>query len=87
MFYVQVYQCADCRHSTKIPGKLSVYFALTAGCPSCGNPNLTTRRKRDYIDRMCFNPISWCQRFLGAPLLYCCYCRLQFYDIRKLRKD
>ncbi len=83
MFYVEVYQCVDCGHWSKVPGKLSAFFSFAASCPSCGNPHLATLRKRDHIDLMYHNPLSWCQRLLGAPLLHCAYCRLQFYDYRK----
>ncbi len=30
------------------------------------------------------NPMSLVQKLLGGSLYHCVYCRLQFYDLRKL---
>ena len=87
MYYAEVHQCSDCGQWIRLPGKLSGFFSMTASCPSCGTVQIKVLRKRDYIDRMYHNPFSWCQRFLGAPLMHCESCRLQFYDIRRLFVD
>ncbi|HWB96023.1 MAG TPA: hypothetical protein VG672_04960 [Bryobacteraceae bacterium] len=38
---------------------------------------------RDHIDPMYRSILSWIQRWMGAPLFHCRYCRIQFYDLRR----
>jgi hypothetical protein len=61
-------------------------ISLHTCCPRCGNADLHKLGERDGIDEMYSNPISRLQHFLGAPLYWCQFCRLQFYDFRPRRK-
>ena len=37
----------------------------------------------DHIDPMYKNPLSYLQKWFGARVHWCPFCRLQFYDLRK----
>lgn len=60
---------------------------VRASCPDCGAMDLQKFSKRDHIERMFRWPHSVVQGWLGAPLLYCKYCRLQFHDFRPREKE
>lgn len=84
--HAAVYSCPVCRHEAPV-SQVAVYPVLStvARCPRCSNANLKELEKRDHIEKMYRNPISRIQQWLGAPLLYCRFCRLQFYDLRPRR--
>ena len=82
LLYWRVYSCpceqtwwGDPRLSTKVR------------CPRCHRTDLRRRRERDRIDRMLLNPLRYMQRFVGAPLYHCEFCRIQFYDVRRRVKQ
>jgi DNA-directed RNA polymerase subunit RPC12/RpoP len=82
--YTAVYYCRDCGYEARLSFLDTLpQLSLYARCPRCGEVHLKTFRKRDRIEGFYRNPISQLQRFLGAPLLYCFHCRLQFYDLRR----
>lgn len=58
-------------------------LSRTARCPHCGTADLRVLAKRDAIEKMYRGPLSTLWRWLGAPLLYCRFCRLQFHDFRE----
>ena len=82
--HAAVYFCPVCLHEAPV-SQVAVYpvFSTIARCPRCSNPRLKQLDKRDHIEKLYRNPISRIQRWLGAPLLYCQFCRLQFYDFRR----
>jgi DNA-directed RNA polymerase subunit RPC12/RpoP len=82
LVYDSSYRCMDCGARVHFPKNWLNLFSLYVCCPRCGAPDVKKRRKRDGIDRMYRNPISWGQWMLGAPLYHCHDCRLQFYDLR-----
>ncbi len=84
LFHAAVYCCPECGHEEQV-SQVVVYpvLSLTARCPRCSNPRLKKLGKRDHIEHLYRNPLSMMQRWLGAPILYCAYCRLQFYDLRR----
>jgi hypothetical protein len=79
LWLVRSYRCRECRQPYKI---YRPWFSLRARCPGCGNADLKAMRKIDPIEGLSRNPASLIQGFLRAPLLYCRWCRLQFYDFR-----
>lgn len=84
IFHAAVYFCPKCRIEAPV-SQVAVYphLSLTARCPRCSNTHLRRLKKRDQIEKLYLNPVSRAQQWLGAPLLYCRYCRLQFYDFRR----
>ncbi len=78
------FECDACRYRTGSLAWYMVFLSRTSVCPRCGTDNLKRLTRRDRIDRLWKNPISLLQGLLGAPIHWCPYCRLQFYDRRKL---
>ena len=58
-------------------------FGRKSRCPRCGSFRVEKLRGVDHIDPMYKNPLSYLQKFFGAGLHWCPFCRLQFYDLRK----
>ena len=78
-----MYKCKECGKRSGIRyWELWPWFSLKAQCPKCGNPEVKTLKRRDGIDPVSNFVISRVQQLLGAPIFYCQYCRLQFYDYR-----
>ena len=70
-----------------IPRPYLYLLSVKTCCPRCGNHGSKRLQERDGIDEMYSNPISRIQRFLGAPLYWCQFCRLQFYDFRRRKQE
>jgi DNA-directed RNA polymerase subunit RPC12/RpoP len=84
-FYLAaIFMCRDCgrEHTVNFLG-IWPHLSLVARCPRCGTRRLRQLKKIDHIETMYKNPLSRLQKFIGAPLLYCFRCRLQFYDYRR----
>jgi DNA replicative helicase MCM subunit Mcm2 (Cdc46/Mcm family) len=84
--YAAVYRCVDC--GQKQARRRSTFtFSRVSLCPRCGTEKLRVRRKRDQIDKMSTSMVSRVQHILGGELHHCEFCRLQFYDFRKVAAD
>lgn len=85
--FAEIDECPRCEclrlqtHADRHPA-----FSVIARCPGCGNPNLRVRRFFDGDVPLYRNPVSLIQKYLGGALMYCVDCRLQFYDLRPLRR-
>jgi hypothetical protein len=77
-----VFQCPVCERKTKIPKYPALYICLHRNCPRCATPQVERLSKRDKIDPLYLHPISLVQALFGAPIWWCPFCRLQFYDFR-----
>ncbi len=84
LWFIAVYRCRECERYTRL-GRLQ-RLSFHCRCPNCGNEKLTRLRKRDRIELMYRNPVSFFQRYMGAPLWHCEPCRMQFYDMRRPRR-
>jgi hypothetical protein len=80
-----VYCCKDCTLVMPV-SRWSGWISKFARCPRCGQFELQKLSRQDPIEGMVRGPFRLLQRLLGAPLLYCGFCRLQFYDLRTRRK-
>ena len=58
-----------------------------ARCPLCGTYRLRALAERDHIDRMYNSLVNLVLRIMGGRLYHCRYCRLQFYDRRRLAPE
>jgi hypothetical protein len=82
--YVAMYECRQCHSRKPEPRWYSLYMGDFPRCPRCGTYRLTKLATRDKIDRMDKGFFNFLQFLWGAPLYHCRYCRVQFYDVRKL---
>ncbi len=67
--------------------RYTYYLSERARCPLCGTYRLRALAERDRIDKMHRNPLNVVQGMLGAKLYHCRYCRIQFYDRRRLAEQ
>lgn len=81
LWFTAKYRCIDCRYERAYLRRPALP-SLHRACPRCGNRELERFPNRDRIDKTYLNPISMLQRLIGAPLWWCAWCRLQFYDYR-----
>ena len=83
LIYHAVLRCKKCgRRETRDQWYLFL-FGRKSRCPRCGSFRVEKLRGVDHIDPMYKNPLSYLQKFFGAGLHWCPFCRLQFYDLRK----
>ncbi|MBI4874995.1 MAG: hypothetical protein HY822_10230 [Acidobacteria bacterium] len=66
-----------------VPRPIRRFFSLKCRCPRCWGGDVHRFEELDEIERLYRNPISLLQALFGAPLYWCPFCRLQFYDFRK----
>lgn len=87
--HAAVYRCPACRFEAAAPLSLAYpQLSRNACCPHCGTTDLRLLPKKDPIEKTYRGPLSQLWGLLGAPLLYCRFCRLQFYDFRhRLTQD
>jgi len=84
LLYLAVYECPQCHGRTSEPRWYALYLGDRPRCPRCGTYRLARLVSRDRIDPMHKGVINFTQWLLGGRLYHCRYCRLQFYDLRKL---
>lgn len=81
-----VYICVECKQIHRMDmARRHPMLSLHACCPRCGTSELRTFSRIDKIESLYKNPLSRIQRWFGATLWYCQWCRLQFFDCRKRR--
>jgi hypothetical protein len=81
--YHAVLKCKKCGRRESRDQWFLFLFGRKSRCPRCGSFRVEKLRGRDHIDPMYKNPISYLQKFFGASVHWCPFCRLQFYDLRK----
>ena len=81
--YHAVLKCKKCGRREFRDQWYLFLFGNKSRCPRCGSFRVEKLRGVDHIDPMYKNPLSYLQKFFGAGLHWCPFCRLQFYDLRK----
>jgi DNA-directed RNA polymerase subunit RPC12/RpoP len=82
--YLAIYECRDCENEEFIPRRYTYHTGENARCPKCGSFRITKLRAPDKIDKMYRGPLNAIERIAGGTLHHCCFCRIQFFDRRKL---
>ena len=83
--YAAIYECAQCHcRDLEYYAEHFPRFSRFARCPECGGTALRVQHFVDPVDRLSRSALSFLQKLLHAPLLYCPFCRFQFYDLRPL---
>jgi hypothetical protein len=86
LIFAQAFRCPTCNRRER-RSYIDAGFDEFASCPRCGNAVPDKRSKRDKVDSMLHSPIRMIHWALGGKIYHCVFCRLQFYDVRLLRKD
>jgi DNA-directed RNA polymerase subunit RPC12/RpoP len=84
--YLAIYECRDCEHEEFVPRRYTYHLGGDVRCPRCGTYRVTKLRALDKIDKMASGPLNWMEKLAGGSLYHCCFCRVQFYDRRKLAR-
>jgi hypothetical protein len=79
-----IYQCRQCEREEYLPRPYQYHFGNKCRCPSCGTYRVVRLQKPDKIDKMHTGFLNWAEKMLGGTLHSCCFCRLQFYDRRRI---
>jgi hypothetical protein len=82
--FLAIYECRDCENEEFIPRRYTYHFGDTARCPKCGTYRVTKLRGLDKIDKMQRGMLNRLEKIAGGSLFHCCFCRIQFYDRRKV---
>jgi hypothetical protein len=82
--YMAIYECRDCDNEELVPRRFRYHFGPECRCPRCGTIRVSKLKSRDMIDRMSHGFLNLVERMLGGQLYHCCFCRVQFYDRRKV---
>ena len=80
--YHAVLKCKNCGSRETHDQWYLFLFGRTSRCPRCGSFRVDKLRGVDHIDPMYKNPLSYLQKYFGANVHWCPFCRLQFYDVR-----
>jgi hypothetical protein len=82
--YLAIYECQDCKGVNCVQRPYRNHFGEWCRCPHCGTLRLSKLRTRDKIDPMYSGLINLAKKLSGGGLYHCKFCRVQFYDRRKL---
>lgn len=86
--YMAIYACRECEHEEFVPRRFRYHFGPHARCPRCGTFRIVRLKERDKIDGYYGGFLDFLERiFSGGKLHHCRYCRIQFYDRRRLATD
>ena len=82
-----VFECPQCKEIKRVARRFTYYLGEEARCPLCGTYRLRVLAERDHIDRMLKNVVNMWERWMGGRIFHCRYCRVQFYDRRRLAEQ
>jgi DNA-directed RNA polymerase subunit RPC12/RpoP len=82
--YLAIYECRECENEEFVPRQYTFHLGENVRCPRCGTLRVTKLRMPDKIDPMAPGLLNRVEKFAGGVLHHCCFCRLQFYDRRKM---
>jgi len=85
--YMAIYACRDCKHEEFVARRYRYHFGPHTRCPNCGTFRVVRLRAPDKIVPMFKGFFNFIERISGGSLFHCRYCRVQFFDRRKLASD
>jgi len=85
--YLAIYECKDCHAEDNLPRNHTMHLGKSARCPKCGTYRIVKLKEPDHIDPMHTGPLNLLERLVGGRLYHCRYCRIQFFDRRRLRSE
>jgi DNA-directed RNA polymerase subunit RPC12/RpoP len=85
--YMAIYECRGCHDISAAPRRYRYQLGPHCRCPKCGTLRITRLKQLDKIDPMIGGPSNLVRRMMGGMLYHCRFCRLQFYDRRRLASE
>jgi DNA-directed RNA polymerase subunit RPC12/RpoP len=85
--YLAIYSCKQCHAEDNLPRAHQLHFGKAARCPKCGTYRIVRLREPDRIDPMYTGLWNTLERMVGGKLFHCRYCRIQFWDRRRLQAE
>lgn len=85
--YMAIYECSECLNDEFVPRRFKYHFGPASRCPRCGTFRVVRLKERDRIDPLHRGFLHWMEKLAGGRLHHCRWCRLQFYDRRKLKSE
>jgi hypothetical protein len=80
-----VYECQGCQRQAVASRRFRYHLGPACRCPVCGTYKVVRLKQRDRIDRFQTGFLNLLERFAsGSRLHHCRWCRIQFFDRRKL---
>lgn len=85
--YLAIYSCKQCHTEDNLPRMHQLHRGKAARCPKCGTFRITRLKEPDRIDRMQTGVLNLLEKMAGGKLFHCRYCRVQFWDRRRLQSE
>jgi DNA-directed RNA polymerase subunit RPC12/RpoP len=85
--YIAIYSCKECHAEDNLPRAHQLHHGKAARCPKCGTYRITRLKQPDRIDPMCSGVLNMLEKAAGGKLYHCRYCRIQFWDRRRLQAE
>jgi DNA-directed RNA polymerase subunit RPC12/RpoP len=85
--YLAIYACKDCNTEDNLPRAHELHRGKAARCPLCGTYRITRLKEPDQIDKMHTGLWNMLEKMFGGRLHHCRYCRIQFWDRRRLQSE
>ena len=85
--YLAIYECKECHAEDNLPRSFQMHMGKAARCPKCGTYRLVRLKEPDHIDKMHTGLLNFIERLAGGRLFHCRYCRVQFFDRRRLASE
>lgn len=86
--YMAIYECQKCEREEYVPRRFLYHLGPSCRCPVCGSNRVSKLKSPDRIDRFHGGFLNLLERIASrGQLFHCRWCRLQFYDRRRLHSE
>jgi hypothetical protein len=85
--YLAIFECRECHTEDDLPRAYRLHLGDMARCPRCATYRVVRLKEPDRIDRMHRGLLNAFERMAGGKLHHCRYCRIQFWDRRRLASE
>jgi DNA-directed RNA polymerase subunit RPC12/RpoP len=85
--YLAIYSCKECNAEDNLPRAHQMHRGKAARCPKCGTFRIKQLKEPDKIDPMHTGLLNILERMVGGKLFHCRFCRIQFWDRRRLQSE
>jgi hypothetical protein len=85
--YLAIYECKECHAEDSLPRSYQLHLGKLARCPKCTTYRIVRLKEPDHIDKMHTGLLNLLERMVGGKLYHCRYCRIQFFDRRRMASE